>query len=130
MTVTIDIVRNYLNGLSDQRVTDEAIQTKINVATKFVNDNASVLLSAEDRDTTVMAYAGYLAFNDYCLDYERANGQVTPAMSAQLDILTKTANALLGSCRQGAPQFVAPVASTTSMEDSIQGSLFQSVGSV
>ncbi len=119
MTVSTTDVRDYLNKLSEDRVKDEVIQSYIDTVTPIVNNTASADVTATDKDNAIKAYAGYMSFNAYCLEYERANGQITPAMTTQLNQLASMADTLMRLAQKGNPVYSCPVSQPTSLEDSI-----------
>lgn len=79
MTVTVNDVRRYLADISSDLLSDETIQTQLELAETYIASVKDSDASSELVDKAVLTRAGHLSFLAYMKELERARGGEAPS---------------------------------------------------
>jgi len=82
--VEVKDVREMLNNLSVQRVPDETVEKRIQLANTIVENEKSGSVTDETLEDARLVIASYLTLDAYADRIERSAGRIPPAMQSQL----------------------------------------------
>lgn len=112
MTVTVTDVRNQLNLLTNEAISDDVIQSQINIATREVQLLASSSASSDDLDKAILMLASYYTYVVYSTSVEAATGFVPTPVLTKLTELQQIANRWLQYIQRSSSQ-LGPLGSRT-----------------
>jgi len=101
--VTVDDVRNYLNNLSDEQVTDDVIRTQIKLAETIIEQEKAANVPQQVIENAILAKAGELTYIAYTTQMERSLGVLPPVVASHLQDLRRIADLFLTYVRRGSP---------------------------
>jgi len=101
--VSVDDVRNYLNNLSDEQVTDDVIRTQIKLAETIVEQEKAANVPQQVIENAILAKAGELTYIAYTTQMERSLGVLPPVVASHLQDLRRIADLFLTYVRRGSP---------------------------
>jgi len=101
VTVEVKTVREYLGGLTEDRVSDDVVQRWIEMATSQVTVEKSEVAAATVVDDAILAIAGHQVYLAYASKYERTAGQLPAPMLMNLQIYERFAGYYLGVAMRG-----------------------------
>lgn len=106
--VTVSDVRKYLNDLSDEHVSDDAIQIQIRLAETVVDNEKSATATQQLIEDATLAIAGEFTYIAYSTELERGQGILPPIISTYIDYLKLISERMLNYVRRGVPTYPAP----------------------
>jgi len=107
--VTIFEVRNYLNALPAELVSDESVRIQIELAIAEVNKIKSRITLSSDLENAVLALAGYRTYIAYATRIERGEGAIPAPMLTHLADLKQVSDSWLNYVKRGAPEVKSPI---------------------
>jgi len=107
--VTIFEVRNYLNALPAELVSDESVRVQIELSIAEVNKIKSGITPSSDLDNAVLALAGYKTYLAYATRIERGEGAIPAPMLTHLADLKQISDTWLSYVKRGAPEVRSPI---------------------
>jgi len=110
--VTIFEVRNYLNALPAELVSDESVRVQIELATAEVDKTKSRLATASDVNNAVLALAGYRTYIAYATRIERGEGAIPAPMLTHLVDLKQVSDSWLSYVKRATPEVKSPITLT------------------
>lgn len=91
MTIIVENVRNYLNGITEDKLSDLTVQQNINLSEAYVNEVKKSNATTANINNAVLAIAGYYCYEIYADQYRNIasvtfnNGYAIPADGSSLD---------------------------------------------
>jgi len=99
--VTTEDVRRFLKDLPREYVSDDTIELLIDTATFIVNKEKSQATSASDVEKAILLQASYLTLCAYASEVERSLGAMSPALSALIEQVRRSAELALQYIKRG-----------------------------